>query len=861
MLGEETGEPTRRDIQLQLRGTDTNPSGCKRISQNHASYMSLHYVLLFPHGDPGWHWGLELTSQTRERKRLDQRVFYRYHLHFRSNQFNTVFRCQRLFQQYVIDAWAVMDQNKLDWLYNHQDELRANVYNGLVDSLTRDDVNSDQIGRRVILPSSYTGGDQYMQQRYQNAMAINRHLSKPTLFITMTANLSWPEIKRELLPHQTAFDRPDLVSRVFHLKVQFFLADLKKHQIFGQYTGSVYTIKYQKRGLPHMHLLLFLHPEDRMRFRNAEAIDQIVSAELSSRDKDHDEKLFKVVSSVMIHGPCGDFNPQTSCMINGRCSKQFPKPYQDTTVMQENGYPFYKRRMHRRTHTILDRRFPGNQYEITNQWVVPYNPYLSRRYNAHINVEFCGSVKVIKYIHKYVYKGSDQATVALNMQNDKVARHLQGRYIGPTEAVWRLFEFPMHEEFPPVQKLSVHLEGGQIVYFNPKLTKEAVQERIENARSTLMAFFAYNKQHTDGRQWLYQEFPAHFTYDQGRCTWHRRKNNTMAVGRLYHCNPTAGEKFYVRLLLTSVRGLQSFTHLRTVNRVEHKTFWDACVALGLTQNDEHWSLTMTEVASYASGERLRRLFVHAMLFDLGNARDLWEKFRESLCDDLEQCMHRYEPLPDDMVHPEWDLGLFLLSQMLEKQGRLARHFNLPKHQHDWEILSRNRLIATELDYNQSEQAVLQNQRYEQLNYQQKNAYNTIVSAVTTDPEHAHFFLQGAGGTGKTFLYRALCNYFRAQGQIVLCVASSGIAAELLPGGRTSHSQFQIPLILHEDSSTMITRGSQAAELILSAGLIIWDEVPMQNKRCFEAVHCSLCDICQNDHLFGGLPAILGGDWA
>lgn len=262
MLGEETGEPTRRDIQLQLRGTDFNPSGCKRISQNHASYMSLHYVLLFPQGDPGWHWGLELKSQTRKRKRLDQRVFYRFHLHFWPNQFNKLFRCQQLFQQYVVDAWAVVDQNKLDWFRNHQDELRADVYNGLVDTLTRDDVDSERIGQHVILPSSYTGGDRYMQQRYQNAMAINRHLSKPTLFITMTANPSWPEIQRELLPHQTALDRPDLVFRVFHLKVQFLLADLKKHQIFGRYAGSVYTIEYQKRGLPHMHLLLFLHPED-----------------------------------------------------------------------------------------------------------------------------------------------------------------------------------------------------------------------------------------------------------------------------------------------------------------------------------------------------------------------------------------------------------------------------------------------------------------------------------------------------------------------------------------------------------------------------------------------------------------------
>lgn len=118
----------------------------------------------------------------------------------------------------------------------------------------------------------------------------------------------------------------------------------------------------------------------------------------------------------------------------------------------------------------------------------------------------------------------------------------------------------------------------------------------------------------------------------------------------------------------------------------HKTFQDACIALGLTQNDQHWFRTMTEVATFASGEGLRKLFVHAMLFDVGDASQLWETFWESLCDDLLPRLHRYQPPPENMDHPEWDLGLFLLSQMLEKQGRLARYFQLPSYQHAWEIM-------------------------------------------------------------------------------------------------------------------------------------------------------------------------------
>lgn len=105
-----------------------------------------------------------------------------------------------------------------------------------------------------------------------------------------------------------------------------------------------------------------------------------------------------------------------------------------------------------------------------------------------------------------------------------------------------------------------------MVYFNPELTEVEVQLRMEEARSTLMAFFDYNAKHLDGQQWLYQEFPAHYVYNNQRCLWYPHKQG-MSVGRMYYCNPTAGEKFYVRLLLMAVTSVQSFERLWTVNSV------------------------------------------------------------------------------------------------------------------------------------------------------------------------------------------------------------------------------------------------------------------------------------------------------
>ena len=105
-----------------------------------------------------------------------------------------------------------------------------------------------------------------------------------------------------------------------------------------------------------------------------------------------------------------------------------------------------------------------------------------------------------------------------------------------------------------------------------------------------------------------------------------------------------------------------------------------------------------------------------------------------------------------------------------------------------------------MGYDMVEEQVLFDSMREKLNEEQSTCFNAIVAAVVSHEQNPQrqvpsgaFFLQGPAGTGKTFLYNCLCSHFRAQGKIVLCMASSGIAAQLLPGGRTAHSRFKIPL--------------------------------------------------------------------
>ena len=131
-------------------------------------------------------------------------------------------------------------------------------------------------------------------------------------------------------------------------------------------------------------------------------------------------------------------------------------------------------------------------------------------------------------------------------------------------------------------------------------------------------------------------------------------------------------------------------------------------------------------------------------------------------------------------------------------------------------------------------------------------------------EDEMFFLYGFGGTRKTFIWRTLASSLRAENQIVIIVASSGIASLLLPGGRTAHSRFKIPVPIFEDSTCNIHQGTELAELLNQTSLIIWDEAPMAHKFCFEALDQSLRDIITNksnsNQIFGGKVIVFGGDF-
>jgi len=328
----------------------------------------------------------------------------------------------------------------------------------------------------MILSSPFQGGERTMGQLYQDAMARVRKFGKPDLFVTFTCNLKWKEITYALLPRQTAKDRPELVTRVFNLKLDAFLKDIKDN-VLGNVIAKIWVIEFQKRGLPHTHILLIL--DEALKLRTAKDYDSMVSAEIL--DPIRHPEAYKMVTSCMVHGPCGLDFLNAQCMEQGKCKKRYPRSFSKETRCDVDGYLEYRRCQ---TRIFVD---PKTQRVVDNQWIVPYNLHLATKYHAHINVDICSSISIVKYLYKYVYKGPDRATAVIerwantlgqksNMQavvangewqnHDEIKAYLEGHYVFASKASWHLFSFRMHDETPSVTLLAMHELGMHTIMYN-----------------------------------------------------------------------------------------------------------------------------------------------------------------------------------------------------------------------------------------------------------------------------------------------------------------------------------------------------------------------------------------------------------
>lgn len=172
-----------------------------------------------------------------------KREFFAYRIHERFNEVSTMLYVRRLFQQFLVDVYTMVESSRLLYIINNHKALRCEAYKGMSDALTRGEVDTSKQGKRIILPSSFTGGARYMIQNYQDAMAICRHKGYPNLFITFTCNPKWLEIQRYMDKcNLRAEDRPEIVSRVFKMKLDALVKEIRTGKLFGSVTAVIFSL-------------------------------------------------------------------------------------------------------------------------------------------------------------------------------------------------------------------------------------------------------------------------------------------------------------------------------------------------------------------------------------------------------------------------------------------------------------------------------------------------------------------------------------------------------------------------------------------------------------------------------------------
>lgn len=353
----------KRDIVIHKRS-----NVLQRISETHRSYDALQYPLLFWEGEDGYNFNvrqIDSVTHAPTNKKVSEKNFYAYRLMIREGQ-DHLLHCGRLLQQFLVDMYAKIESERLLYLRINQKKLRADEYVHLRDAISRDS-NANDIGQMVILPSSFTGSPRHLHEYTQDAMTYVRNYGRPDLFITFTCNTKWVEIESLLLPGQTAGDRHDLIARVFKQKLTKLMDAIVKLQIYGQVLCFMYSIEWQKRGLPHAHILIWLKEKI-----HSEHIDKIISAEIPN--KDEDPLLFQIITASMIHGPCGTFNYMSPCMKDGQCTKRYPRAFLLETQTGQDGYPTYRRRRPEDGGHTAVVKIKQTAVQIDNRWVVPFTP-------------------------------------------------------------------------------------------------------------------------------------------------------------------------------------------------------------------------------------------------------------------------------------------------------------------------------------------------------------------------------------------------------------------------------------------------------------------------------------------------------
>ncbi|GJT19598.1 DNA helicase [Tanacetum coccineum] len=511
----------------------------------------------------------------------------------------------------------------------------------------------------------------------------------------------------------------------------------KTHQKEGKWAKDVFEARYNSKSAAfHTTTHYYMINASSKVYQDID-VDQYISAELPDPSTNADG--YVVISKLMIHGPCGFANTNSACMKDGStCNRNFPKAYYDKTYIDKDGFVHYRQR-----DTGIETQ--RQNVWLDNRYVVPYNRTLCMRYYAHINMEYYGWTMLIKYLFKYISKGTDR--VIANVRRP-------------------VTDVPSTSNVPAIQIDEI---------------KNYVEERDNG-------FVA-------GQAALKAESSKVAKHEKA-CLENQHVFIPFAFDTFGFLAPEAEE------------------FLNRVQRV------------------------------------------------VQNPMNLWQKFWKDLFDDIPRRLSKSLRIPQIERNEKKMKAsvLFDIGVMLNSYSESLKDFGLPTPPEDMLPVLQNRLLMEETNYNPELLLKKKNLLIPRLNAYQKLIFEKITSAIQADV-HKLIFVYGHGGTRKTFLWKVITSALRSEEIFFLTVASSGIASLLLPLGKTAHSRFQIPLNLKDECTCNIKKNSYLADLLRQTNLIIWDEAPMNDHRCFEVLDHCLRDILDiTDTLFGGRSIMLEGDF-
>ena len=592
-------------------------------------------------------------------------------------------------------------------------------------------------------------------------------------------------------------------------------------------------------------------------------------------------KLREKVLAYHIHKKCGKHCPSAPCMkVDPKtkrkyCQKHYPQPFRSSMHTNNQGRAEYTRLNNGDKATIRCKNGANKTVdtEIDNRDVVPYNPYLLMKYDSHICVDLVTAKAVIAYLYKYAYKKADTVTARITYGKNEIEAYRSVRYISSSEAMWHMFGFRTNDRFPSVNLLYVHHDGEQPVIHDEADEPAERQTAANNAVSQLMRYFG-RPNNPRCAHLTYQEYFERFSVEKDQRSRKRGRTSSQDnsddednssdpsylrdrygnyvyqkikpnVSRIQYMSPDQGDIWFLRLLLLK-RSAYSFRQLRCIDDIEYESYEKCARELGLIHNVDEYTICLQEAMEFSTARELRQLFVTLVLHG-APAAQLWEIFEDDFSLDFATTMTRNASATAALKH---------IDLMLAKHGRSTNQSGLPTVTHD--NTEYDRLLNA---FNRSEQAEVYRDMSPNLTNEQKH----IFDKVTTNALHNKggvYMIDAPAGTGKSYTICASSSYLRAQGKLVLCAASRGIAALLLPGGLTAHSTFKLPFgdDATEGSICGVKAESQRAEVLKRASLIVWDEVVMSSKYAPEALHLTLQDLCQNDLPFGGKTILFSGDW-